>query len=196
MKTENAILMKQAREALSGKWALAVGVALTYTAIISVAQYIPKAGWAISLLISGAMSLGLSIFALSVSRNQNPKFEQIFDGFKRFGVSLVAYILMTIFIVLWSLLLIIPGIVAALSYSMTFFIIADNNSIEGYEAIKLSKKMMMGNKWKLFRLGLAFFGWALLAILTLGIGFLWLLPYIQVSYAKFYEDIKGGSAVV
>ena len=195
MKTQNSVLMKQAREALVGKWGLAVGATFVYILIIIVARSIPKVGFIISLLIGGAMSLGLAIFSLALSRNQNSKLEQIFEGFKRFGVSLIAYFMIILFILLWSLLLIIPGIIAALSYSMTFFIIADNNSIEASEAIGLSKKMMMGNKWKLFRLGIAFIGWELLGMLTLGIGFLWILPYFQVSLAKFYEDIKGGNMV-
>ena len=127
MKTQNSVLMKQAREALVGKWGLAVGATFVYILIIIVARSIPKVGFIISLLIGGAMSLGLAIFSLALSRNQNSKLEQIFEGFKRFGVSLIAYFMIILFILLWSLLLIIPGIIAVLSYSMTFFIIADNN---------------------------------------------------------------------
>jgi uncharacterized membrane protein len=97
---------------------------------------------------------------------------------------------MVLFIVLWLLLLIIPGIIAAISYSMTFYILADDKSIKPMEAIDKSKKMMDGYKWKYFFLCLRFFGWALLCILTLGIGFLWLIPYINVSIAKFYDDVK------
>ena len=89
------------------------------------------------------------------------------------------------------LLLIIPGIIAALSYSMTFYILADDNSIGAMDAIKKSKKMMDGYKWKYFCLGLRLLGWALLCVLTLGIGFLWLIPYAQVSVAKFYDDVKA-----
>jgi len=100
---------------------------------------------------------------------------------------------MLIFILLWTLLLIVPGIIAAISYSMTFYIIADDNSIAAKEAIDKSKKMMDGYKWKFFCIGLRFFGLALLCVLTLGIGFLWLFPYIQVTVAKFYDDIKANS---
>jgi uncharacterized membrane protein len=100
---------------------------------------------------------------------------------------------MILFILLWTLLLIIPGIIAAISYSMTFYILADDNSIGAMDAIDKSKKMMDGYKWKCFCLGLRFLGWALLCILTLGIGFLWLMPYMQVSMAKFYDDVKANS---
>jgi uncharacterized membrane protein len=98
---------------------------------------------------------------------------------------------MFVFILLWMLLLIIPGIIAALSYSMTFYIIADDETMDAMEAIDKSKAMMDGYKWKYFCLALRFVGWALLCILTLGIGFFWLMPYMQVTNAKFYEDVKA-----
>ena len=97
---------------------------------------------------------------------------------------------MLIFILLWSILLIIPGIIAAISYSMTFLIIAEDESIDAIEALKKSKEIMYGHKWKYFCLMLRFIGWALVCILTLGIGFIWLLPYVHVTIVKFYEDIQ------
>src|SRR3989344_3657325 len=150
MKTENSVLMKQARESLKGKWGLAVGTFLLYFLITIAVQSIPKTGWLLSLIIDGPMFLGLTIFSLAVSRNQSPKLEQLFLGFHRFATSLVAYLLMGLFTILWTLLLIVPGIIAALSYSMTFFIIVDDPSIGAREAIRKSKKMMNGYKWKLF----------------------------------------------
>lgn len=103
-----------------------------------------------------------------------------------------AYWLMILFVVLWSLLLIIPGIIAAFSYAMVFFIIADDSSIGVSEALKKSKVMMKGYKWKYFCLSWRFLGWAILSVLSCGIGFLWLFPYMQISFAKFYEDLKAG----
>jgi uncharacterized membrane protein len=192
MKTENTVLMQQAREALAGKWGLAVGTMFVYTLITMAIQAIPKSGGILGILVGGPMTLGLVIFSLALVRNQNPKLEQIFDGFARFSTALVAQVLVMVYVLLWALLLIIPGIIAALSYSMTFYILADNESMGAKEAMARSKKMMMGNKWKFFCLGLRFIGWALLSILTLGIGFLWLIPYLQITTTKFYEDIKGG----
>jgi len=202
MKTKNAVLMKMALESLSGKWGLAVGTYLVYTLIMGVFQIkyqdapdiiapiIITVSFSLSLIIGGPMALGLAAFSLSLSRNQNARFEQLFSGFKNFGVSLGAYLLMTLFIFLWALLLIIPGIIAAISYSMTFYILADDRSIGAMAAIDKSKKMMYGYKWKYFCLNCRFIGWFFLCILTLGIGFLWLIPYIHVSMAKFYDDVK------
>lgn len=193
MKTENVVLMQMARESLKGKWGLAIGTFVVYMLIAGMLQLIPIIGPIASLIISGPLALGLAVFSLSISRNQDAKLEQIFQGFNNFGTALGAYLLMVLFILLWMLLLIIPGIIAAISYSMTFYILADNNSISAMDAIDKSKKMMDGYKWKYFCLGLRFLGWALLCILTLGIGFLWLMPYMQVSMAKFYDDVKANS---
>jgi len=103
---------------------------------------------------------------------------------------------MILFIVLRLILLIVPGIIAAISYSMTFYILAEDNTIEPQPALEKSKQMMEGNKMKFFYLGLRFFGLCLLCILTLGIGFLWLIPYINVTVANFYEDIKNNAVTV
>ena len=194
--TENSILMAQARECLSDKWGLVIGTFVVYTIIIIPISLIPVVGWIISILIGGPMSIGIAIFTLSVSRKQDAQLAQIFEGFQKFSVGLAAYLLIAAFVILWMLLLIIPGIIAALSYSMTYFIIADNNSIGALDAITKSKEMMRGNKWKLFCLGFRFFGWGLLCILSVGIGFLWLYPYMMVSFAQFYDDIKRQETAV
>jgi len=191
MKTENRILMKQARESLAGKWGIAVGTFTVYMLIGLIINKIKNAGPIISLVVSGPLVVGLCVFSLSISRNKDARLEQIFEGFKKFGRSLVAYLLVLVFTILWALLLIVPGIIAALSYSQTFFILADDENISASDAIEKSKKMMYGYKWKLFCLGLRFFGWLLLSILTLGIGLLWLVPYMNISMAKFYEDVKA-----
>ncbi len=84
----------------------------------------------------------------------------------------------------------IPGIVAALSYSQAFYILAENPGIGALEAIRISKRMMYGYKGKLFLLYLSFIGWAILSALTLGIGYLWLIPYVSTTLANFYEEVK------
>src|ERR1039458_10089355 len=133
--TENSILMAQALECLHDKWGLVFGTFVVYTVIIIPISLIPVVGWIISILIGGPMSIGIAIFTLSVSRKQDAQLAQIFEGFQKFSVGLVAYLLIAVFIILWMLLLIIPGIIAALSYSMTYFIIADNDSIGALDAI-------------------------------------------------------------
>lgn len=194
MQTANAELMRSARESLRGKWGLAIAVGLVFMIVTGIVGNIDKrVGPLLNLLVAGPLAGGLAMFYLSIARGTEAKFEQLFDGFKVYATYLVAYLLILVYVFLWALLLIVPGIIAAISYSMTYFIIADEPTIAASDALKRSKEMMRGNKWKFFRLQLRFLGWALLAILSLGIGFLWLLPYIQTSVAKFYDDLKNGS---
>jgi uncharacterized membrane protein len=191
MKTENSVIRQQALDSLKGYWGVAIGGFLIYLIISAVYQSVPVVGSVAALILTGPFQLGLIKFTLAISRRNEPRIEQIFEGFSDFNRSLQTYLRMVLFIILWTLLLIIPGIIAAFSYSMTFFILADNENISAKEAMEKSKSMMDGNKMDLFLLSLSFIGWALLCILTLGIGFLWLFPYMQVSLAKFYQDRRG-----
>ena len=188
--TENKILMANARDSLRGFWGLAIGALIIYFLVFCVLGLFPVIGTIATYIIVGPMTVGGVRFTLSVSRREKPEIGQLFSGFDRFGTHLAAYLLQTLFVCLWTLLLIIPGIIAALSYSMTYFIIAEDSSISASEAITKSKKMMKGNKWKLSYLGFRFTGWFLLVMLSFGIGFLWVGPYMYVSYAKFYDDLK------
>ena len=188
-RTANRDLMAQARESLRGKWLLAIGTMVVFELIMIAVQMIPKTGGIGGVIIAGPMSVGLAIFALALSRGQEARLPQIFEGFQKFGVALGAYLLMGLFVFLWALLLIIPGIIAAYAYSQTFYIIAEEPGIGPLQAIRKSKEMMRGNKGKLFCLNLRFIGWALLCLLTFGIGFLLLYPYMMISFAKFYDDV-------
>lgn len=188
--TPNKILMTQARDSLRGKWGLAIGVFFLFMLVLFILLHIPHVGWPLYVIAESVLLLGLAEFALSISRQQDSRLEQLFSGFKRFGLALGVYFLVLIFVLLWTLLLVVPGIIAAISYSMTYFIIADNESIAPLQALRKSKAMMSGNKWRFFCLCCRFIGWLLLSILTFGIGFLWFFPYFHVSVARFYEDIK------
>jgi len=188
--TENKILMANARDSLRGFWGLAIGALIVYSLVFIVGGLFPIIGQIAIYIIVGPMTVGGVRFTLSVSRKEKPEIGQLFSGFDRFGNHLAAYFLQSLFVSLWSLLLIVPGIIAAHAYSMTYFIIAEDSSISASEAITKSKKMMKGNKWKLSCLGFRFTGWFLLAMLSFGIGFLWVGPYTYVSLAKFYDDLK------
>lgn len=191
MNTENIILLRSARESLKDKWALAIGTFLIYTILISLPGSARSTISLVSLIIGGPFALGAAMFSLSIARDQEAQVEQIFQGFNRFTTAFIAFLLLILYITLWLLLLIVPGIIAALSYNMTFYIIADDPLIKPEEALRKSKTMMYGYKSKLFNLYIRFFLLGLICILTLGIGFLWLIPYAHVTLAKFYDDIKG-----
>jgi uncharacterized membrane protein len=101
------------------------------------------------------------------------------------------HILKFIFIFLWFLLLIIPGFIAIIRYSMSYYIMIDNPGISGLEAIRRSKQMMHGHKARLFSLWISFLGWFILGIITIGLGFLYAAPYFEATLASFYEDLKN-----
>jgi uncharacterized membrane protein len=194
MLTPNADIMTAARASLKGRIGTPMAAFVVFIVILNGLNCIPFIGWLASILIGGSMTLGLYILYLAVARGQQVSFNQLFEGFSSFGNALAAYIVSTIFIILWALLLIVPGIIAALGYSLTFFIIADNRDIDGLMAMRKSKEMMMGNKGKLFCLGCRFIGWFLLCIITCGIGFLWIGPYFLASLSKFYDDVKAATS--
>jgi uncharacterized membrane protein len=144
----------------------------------------------VEMFVSGAFLVGFMGFFLGIAQEGEARLELLFVGFRRFWKSFGVYFLTSLFVFLWSLLLIIPGIIAIFRYAMAYFIVADDEDCGPLEAIRRSKEMMRGYKWKFFCLHWRFFGWALLATLTLGIGYLWLIPYMQTAFAKFYEDVK------
>jgi uncharacterized membrane protein len=158
MNTPNTVLMSQAREVLKGKWGLAVKITFLYCLLSTAVSFIPLAGSIVSLIITGPLTLGLAGFWLAFSKREYLSFSKILDGFNDFWRAFKAYILMMIYIMLWALLLIIPGIIAAYSYAVTFFILSEDKSIGANAAISKSKELMKGNKFKLFRLHLQFIG--------------------------------------
>jgi uncharacterized membrane protein len=191
MPKSNEELTKSARDILSGRWQEMAVVTLVYVLVNGISSSVPKLGMAIGLVIGGPLALGYTSLILAVKRGKELKIAQLFDGFSRFVDALVAYLLMTVFVILWSLLLIVPGIIAALSYAMTYFLLADNPGLDGLGAMRKSKQLMIGHKMRLCTLGLRFIGWIALGILTFGIGFFWIIPYMAMTFAAFYEDIAG-----
>ena len=190
--SENSQIMSNAKTSLEGKWPLAIGTFVIMILISAGASIIPVAGSIISLIVAGPLAIGAAYFALKITKDDNPKTDDLFFSFNNnFGNSILAYLLVVVFVLLRLLLLIIPGIIASLAYSQTWFILAENPEMDSYKAILKSKEMMKGYKWQLFKINIRIFGLSLLCILTFGIGFLWLIPYQYVVYAKFYEELSS-----
>ena len=187
---DNKSIRAEARNRLSGNWGQPIGVFAIYLLITVVLQNIPFIGPIALIFITGPLALGLAIYFLNFLKNEESNLNQLFEGFKNYGGVLVTYLLYSIYILLWTLLFIIPGIIAQMKYSQVWFIMAEDSEISGNDALMKSKKMMDGFKMQYFLLALSFFGWILLAMLTCGIGLLWVIPYMQTSYAKFYEALK------
>ena len=206
----------QARAALRGKWGVAVavglvanilsgGIGITNTGSVGAEGYLDFAGhdaWImaltiaiasalLSLLIGGAVQMGWARFNTKLIKGQDVRFGDLFSQFHRLWTCICMNLVMGFFIILWSLLFIIPGIIAGYSYAMTPYILAENPQLTGRQAIELSKTMMEGNRWRLFCLHVSFLGWALLCVLTFGLGNLALNPYTYAAEAAFYRDVSS-----
>ncbi|WNS79544.1 DUF975 family protein [Domibacillus sp. DTU_2020_1001157_1_SI_ALB_TIR_016] len=212
----NTEIKKRARQVLKGYWGKAISltfilgllVILLPAVVVAVVEIYLSGGFEAwfntdsTPLASDVFSTILSIlttpltiaslwFYLSISRKETPSLSNVFgiyrDGRTSFKTIIACY-WMFLLTILWSLLLIVPGIIKSFSYSQTYFILKDHPSYTVNEAITESRKMMDGLKNQYFTLCLSFIGWGILSLLTLGIGFLWLVPYIQTCLAVFYSE--------
>jgi len=136
------------------------------------------------------LSFSLRAIALNVTGNKEIKVSDIFNGFKNYSNVLLLYLLETLNIFLWALLLIIPGIIKEISYSMSHFIMAENPDMSPSEVLKESEELMEGHKLDYFILQLSFFGWNILSVLTLGLSARYSDPYYHAARANFYYTIK------
>lgn len=143
-------------------------------------------------LIGGVLQLGYARFLLKQHDGKALDFNDLFSQFDRFGTGFAQDFLRTLYTFLWSLLLIVPGIIAALSYAMTPFILEEHPELTASEAIARSKALMDGHKMDLFLLNLTFLGWDILCALTANVGNLFLNPYKNAAYAVFYREITQG----
>ncbi len=185
----NRAAIKQfAQERLQHFWGYSVLAMLLYTIILCV---LGPTGIGV-LVLSGVLAYGLCNFYLRVYRTGEAQLEDLFGGFQNFLNTFLTGLLTAVFTALWSLLFIIPGIVAALSYSMAQFILVDHPELSAMDAINESKRMMTGHKGELFVLYLSFLGWFILSGLTGGIlYFLYVGPYCNMTLAGFYETLKN-----
>ena len=141
-------------------------------------------------ILGGVIRQGYAVYLLKQYDHRDPQTNDLFSQFDYFGSAFCLKLLQTLFVFLWSLLLIFPGIMKAYAYSMAPFIMAENPNMTAREALRASEDLMYGHKAELFFLELSFIGWGLLSVLTLGIGSLWLTPYIQAAHAAFYRNLS------
>lgn len=192
-----------ARRKMTDKWStlalitfiisLILGACTSFCATVTNANFVTvcfsSLGTIAALVIGGPFELSQSKIALNVSRGKNVTIEQTFDGFKNFVNAFLLSLINSIFVALWSLLFFIPGIIKDLSYSMSFYLLADNPELTQDLARAKSVEMMDGNKWRLFCLRFSFIGWYLLGIITCGILMFWVIPYVKCAEAEFYKDL-------
>ncbi len=191
--------IKSFREAgwaqLGGKWGLAVTLTIVYVLIAICATAMESAFWEsslISTLLLVPMQYAYSIVFLDDLRSgKKLEVASLFEGYSDYLRIVGTYLLVGIYVFLWSLLLIIPGIIKGLGYSQTVYVLKDNPELSFNSAIKRSCEMMKGHRWEYFCLYFSFIGWILLEIITLGIASLWVNPYMNATFANYYEKLKA-----
>ena len=164
------------------------------TILTSASAVVAIIGFLISLFVGNAANVGLCNYFIK-NTDSKPSFKDAFSGFKvKYGRNIGTLLLVGIKTVLWTCLFIIPGVIKSFEYAIIPYILADDAEISSKDAFKKAKQMMKGNKWRLFKLDLSFFGWFILCCLTFGIGVIFLLPYVNAAAAEFYVELKNKQA--
>ena len=200
---------------LSGKWGDAALTTLVYFLVALGAAFVPLG----SILVSGPLSVGFVLYFVYLIKKKPVRLGLIFEAFQFYGNALLTYFLRMILVFLAASPLIIVSFVLAFSLAdpsgaklffvfilflvflalplyiglrlgVMYFIVADNPKVSADNALEISWKMMKGHEWDLLLLTLSFILWYLLSIVTLGIGFLWLMPYYYTSVGHFYMELK------
>jgi uncharacterized membrane protein len=198
----------KAKEHLSGNWPVVIITVLIFLALTQLftnqdrvvtlsngeSMVSPSSAFfnLLSFILTGPLTYGLMVFFRRL-REQIADIKDLFVGFKRFGDTFLLNLLTTLFIALWSLLLIVPGIIAAIRYTMAYLIMTENPDMTALESIAASKMMMEGHKTEFFSFAISFLGWFILGLFTLGLGFLYVIPYYNASKVEFYENLKRGT---
>ena len=179
-----------ARANLKGNWTFPVLTVLVYV-LFSLTSEIPMVGFLIALCILLPMRYTYKQLFLEFKRGERDNMVgRLFGFFKHYTTAFATAFMVALYTFLWSLLLVIPGIIKAISYSQTYYIAKDYPEYSVDQCIEASMAMMRGHKGEYFMLFLSFIGWILLGILTCGIALLWVCPYMEVTFAHYYEDLK------
>lgn len=185
---ENVLMMRKAKSMLTDKWIHVALASLIYIVIMTALNSL----WIAGLALYGSFTFGFYLYVACIADTGQNNMSLLFKGFDRFVETFLAGLIYSLAVALGLCLLIVPGIIVALGFSLTFYIMIDDPNISGLDAIQQSWNMMRGQKWNLFCLNIRFFGWILLSFLTCGIGFLFLSPYMIVTNLNFYRKVRYG----
>ncbi|MEC8335343.1 MAG: hypothetical protein VXZ86_01100 [Bacteroidota bacterium] len=186
----NLDILSRSWDALNSKWLLAIGLVLLHGILNSV---IGSVGFGLgTLALSGALSFGLSRTMVLIYRGHTPQFEMYFDGFKHFLPTLVAFLLVSVIVLVGFVLLIIPGIIAAIGLSQTFYVLQDRPELGAEGAIRESWRLTWtnGNMLKVFFMSVLSALVALGGLLVLGVGLLFAIPLVSVMAGGLYEELR------
>ncbi len=183
-------LMRKARTLLEPHWILAIGVCLANAVMVAAPAELDSYGEIVSLLLAGPLQLGLCFFFLNLVKGKETRFELLFEGFKPLLTVLLAYAIITALTVIGLILLIVPGIVVALGFSMTYYVIAEDPEISFQTALEQSWKLTDGYKMELLELNLRFIPWYLLGLLCFIVGVFAVVPWHNTTLTLYYQYLK------
>lgn len=194
MKTRREI-KELAKAGFRAKYWPCVGVAILIPLVIAALGGATFwAGGLAGILLTGPLTIGMNFFFVQTFQGNG---EQVSVGtpfqsaFENFGRKLGGYLWMDLFLFLWGLLFVIPGIIKAFGYAMAPYILADCPNVRAQDALKLSMRIMRGHKWELFVFGLSYIGWDILSSFTCGLlGLFYVNPYRQTAYAGYYLEVR------
>ncbi len=179
-----------AKEQLSGNVGKLFLAALIVGLLAGACAAIPLIGWLAALIVGPALSLGLTLLYLDISKGVYGTYGTLFDGFKQALPATLLNLMIAVFTFLWSLLLYIPGIVKAYSYMFARYILAEHPEKSASEALNASKEMTNGHKMEMFILQLSFLPWIFLSVITFGIATIYVVPYMELSMINLYHEVK------
>ncbi|RKY61437.1 MAG: hypothetical protein DRP95_02875 [Candidatus Latescibacterota bacterium] len=144
----------------------------------------------VALLVAGPLEAGQSWVVLKGVRGKGPKVGDLWEGFRRFGDALLAYVLTSLIILVGFLLLVVPGVLFWLRYSVVFYALMDRG-LSGREAMEESSRLTKGHRGRIFLLGLALLGVNILGAAALLVGLLVTMPLSYAAMAALYEQLKA-----
>ncbi len=178
-----------ARTGPKGNYWTFLGGWILWAILSGCVNLIPFLGIVAAIAFTCLQNYGFANMALRAADHRQLSVGDAFIGFNQFGRAFGCLFMMGLFTFLWSLLLVIPGIIKAFSYMLAPYLVIENPQMAVMEAIDESRRLMDGNKWRAFGLGLSFIGWWLLAILTFGLLLFWLIPYQSITMGAFYRAV-------
>ncbi len=194
---DRATLKSMAKQQIKGNIGILFGITIIIFIVGFVLGLIPMVGGLLStFVVTPALSIAMVHIYLNMAKGIKPAVSELWAHIGEFWGAFKVTFLTGLFVMLWTLLLIIPGYVKACAYSQALYILAENPGMGAREALKRSQEMMKGHKMEYFVLGLSFIGWTILGVFTLGILYIWLIPYMSATMVNFYNSIKPSAPVV
>lgn len=187
-------LMRESRAKLSPHWVIASLICVLYGLLVGVPSGLNTYGELLSFLLAGPLQLGIAIYFLNILNDRPASIENLIEGFKPLLKVILIYIIISIATAIGIVLLIIPGIIIALGFSMTYYILVENPELSIEESLKESWRLTNVYKMELFVLHLRFIPWYLLGLLCFGIGIFVVMPWHQLTLANYYNYLKQQQA--